>query len=322
MIRIKETLMKKFSTLIFLVFSLVILSSCQEIEYSDIVTTMFPQYDFAQAIAGDDYSVTLLLPPGAEIHDYEVTSQDLAKIKESKLFIFTSLEIDNWIDDVDSIGGRNTIILNLSESFVREPLIYNNLLEPLDEDEIHASELHFWTDPTTAVQLIDVILEQIIFLDPTKETELRSRASAYISELLDLTDEINDFIVDHDYLGSTLYFAGHNALGAFGQRFGLNILSLFEDFKPDVDLTSNELITFTNIVKDTDTHYLFIEEMVYPKAAITIVNQLASDNYELELLEFHGYHNISLSDFEKGVTYKDLLQQNYEHIKTVLMSTI
>ncbi|MCF7930126.1 MAG: metal ABC transporter substrate-binding protein [Acholeplasmataceae bacterium] len=314
--------MKKFSSLIFLFFTLIILSSCQEVIYTDIVTTMFPQYDFAQAIVGDDYTVSLLLPPGAEIHDYEVTSQDLAKIKESKLFIFTSLEIDNWIGDVETIGGKDTFVMNLSESFVREPLIYGDILDPLDEEGIHASELHFWTDPTIAVQLIDAILEQIIALDPQLEAQLRARATTYINEIVELDTQIKNYMIDHEYLGSTIYFAGHNALGAFGQRYGLNIVSLFEDFKPDVDLTSNELISFTNIVKQTNTHYLFIEELVFPKAANTIVNQLASDGYDLELLEFHGYHNISSSDYEKGVTYRDLLEQNFLHIQTVLMSTI
>lgn len=314
--------MKKFAGLIFLIFTLIVLSSCQEIKYTDIVTTMFPQYDFAREIAGDDYTVGLLLPPGAEIHDYEVTSQDLAKIKESKLFIFTSLEIDNWIGDANSIGGKDTIVMNLFTSFALEPLTYGQpILTPLDEDALYANELHYWTDPTTAVQLLSAILEQIILLDPSKEVNLRLRADAYIMQIEDLSIQIHDYIVDNEYLGSTLYFAGHNALGSFGQRFGLNILSLFEDFKPDVDLTSNELITFSNIVRNTSTHYLFIEEIVYPKAANTIVNHLTSDDYELNLLELHGYHNISQSDYEEGVTYRDLLERNFQNIKTALMST-
>ncbi len=314
--------MKKFASYTFLFFTIIILSSCQTIKYPDIVTTMFSQYDFAKQIAGDDFTVSLLLPPGAEIHDYEVTSQDLAKIKESKLFIFTSLEIDNWIGDVNTIGGKDTIVMNLSEFFHKEPLSYDDyVLTPIDEEAIHANELHYWTDPTTTVQLINAILEQIISIDSNKEVQLRARADAYILQIENLNNQIHNYIVDNEYLGSTLYFAGHNALGAFGQRYGLNILSLFEDFKPDVDLTSKELITFTNIVKDTNTHYLFIEEVVYPKATNTIVNQLESGDYELNLLELHGYHNISQTDYEKGVTYRDLLERNFENIKTALMST-
>ncbi len=313
--------MKKFASFIFLFFTLVILSSCQTIEYPDIVTTMFSQYDFAKQIAGDDFTVSLLLPPGAEIHDYEVTSQDLAKIKESKLFIFTSLEIDNWIGDVNTIGGKDTIVMNLSQSFTKEPLLYGEpILKSLDEESLHANALHYWTDPTTAVQLLNAILENIILIDPNKETQFRERATVYATQIEELNTEIHDYIVENSFLGSTLYFAGHNALGAFGQRYGLNILSLFEEFKPDADLTSNELINFTNLVKRTNTHYLFIEEIEFPKAANTIVNQLSNDGYVLNLLELHGFHNISQFDYEEGVTYRDLLLRNFEHIKIALLS--
>lgn len=312
--------MKKFATVIFTLFLIFILSSCNQIEYTDIVTTMFPQYDFVKQIARDDFTVSLLIPPGAEIHDYEVTSQDMAKIKESKLFIFTSLEIDNWIGDVNTVGGNDTIVMNLSAYYTRSPLLYGEpILTPLNDESIAANQLHYWTDPTTAVQLIDAILEKMILINPAIEDTLRERAATYIESIDELNTEIGNYIIENDYLGSTLYFAGHNALGSFGQRYGLNILSLFEDFKPDVDLTSNELITFTNNVRNTNTHYLFIEELAVPKAANTIVNELAKEQYQLSLLELHAYHNVSQIDYTEGVTYRDILERNFENIKLDLM---
>ncbi len=312
--------MKKFATVIFTLFLIFILSSCNQIEYTDIVTTMFPQYDFVKQIARDDFTVSLLIPPGAEIHDYEVTSQDMAKIKESKLFIFTSLEIDNWIGDVNTVGGNDTIVMNLSAYYTRSPLLYGEpILTPLNDESIAANQLHYWTDPTTAVQLIDAILEKMILINPAIEDTLRERVATYIESIDELNTEIGNYIIENDYLGSTLYFAGHNALGSFGQRYGLNILSLFEDFKPDVDLTSNELITFTNNVRNTNTHYLFIEELAVPKAANTIVNELAKEQYQLSLLELHAYHNVSQIDYTEGVTYRDILERNFENIKLDLM---
>jgi len=318
--------MKKFASLLITLVLTVILVSCSQVEYPDIVTTMFPQYDFARQIAGDDFSVSLLIPPGTEIHEYEVTSQDMVKIKKSKLFIFTSLEIDTWISDVDTIGGEETFVMNLSEYYTRIPFPYEEpIMLPLDDEARTANELHYWTDPTNAIQLIDAILEQMIAIDPSKEDLLRTRANQYISQIEVLSNDFTSYMTEGEstFLGSVLYFAGHNALGSFGQRFGLNIISLFEDFKPDADLTSNELITFTNLVKDNNTHFIFIEELAEPKAANTIVRQLANESYQLTLLELHGYHNVSQIDFKEGVTYGDLLERNIENVKqAILMSTL
>ena len=45
-----------------------------------VVTTIFPQYDFARQIAGDNADVRMLLKPGEEIHSYEPTPQDIRMI--------------------------------------------------------------------------------------------------------------------------------------------------------------------------------------------------------------------------------------------------
>ena len=42
-----------------------------EPEKLTVVATVFPAYDFARAVGGEEAEVTLLLPPGAESHSYE-----------------------------------------------------------------------------------------------------------------------------------------------------------------------------------------------------------------------------------------------------------
>ena len=67
------------SLLILMLFSGCILSGCssdkvkKDDEKLSIVTTLFPQYDFARHIAGDKAEVILLLSPGTEAHDYDPT---------------------------------------------------------------------------------------------------------------------------------------------------------------------------------------------------------------------------------------------------------
>lgn len=47
----------------------------------NVIATIYPIYDFAREIAGDKASVSMLLSPGVEIHDYEPTPQDIIKIR-------------------------------------------------------------------------------------------------------------------------------------------------------------------------------------------------------------------------------------------------
>ncbi|OHE26690.1 MAG: hypothetical protein A2Z84_07755 [Tenericutes bacterium GWA2_35_7] len=310
--------MKKMITLFTLLITVLILISCTATKNADIVTTMFPQYDFATQIVKNKLTVSLLLPPGVEAHAYESTSKDLVTIEESKLFIFTSLDIDTWIKDPKSLGGDQTVIMNLSEHYILEEHEHDDLgaIENIGEHE-DEDELHFWVDPVIAMQLLDAILEEIVQIDPENETFYRTNAEIYYEELQDLHESFDTFM-QSGYIDVDIFFAGHNALGLFGKRYHLHIASLFESFKPDADLTSSELISFTEIIKQAGVHILFIEELAEPKAADQITNELAKEQYDLEIFELHAYHNLTKKDLEDGVRYADLLERNIEFIKQAL----
>ncbi len=44
-----------------------------------MIATIFPAYDFARAVVGDDGSVSMLIKPGTEIHTYDPTAAVLRK---------------------------------------------------------------------------------------------------------------------------------------------------------------------------------------------------------------------------------------------------
>ena len=81
-----------------------------------IVTTLFPQYDFARQIAGDKAEVVLILSPGVESHDFEPTPSDIILINKADLFIYTGDEMEPWVAGIlDSIDNPELKVLDVSE---------------------------------------------------------------------------------------------------------------------------------------------------------------------------------------------------------------
>ncbi len=330
--------MKKIMITLALLFTGFTLASCQgDKDYPDIVTSMYTHYDLASQIVGDKLTVDLLVPLGMDIHTFEASSKDMVNIYESKLFIYTSPEIDQWLKNIDEIEKRDTIVLDMSKSYILEEHHhlqtdhYQLLSSPVllhdddhddddhDDHDDHHDDLHYWVDPTTIMQMIDYILDHIIIIDPENAIFYEENASNYKTEIYNLHLEIDQLLSHEPYKDSTLYFAGHNAMGAFASRYHIHIESLFSEFKPDDDLTSNEIINFSNLVISAQTHYLFTEALIEPRAAIAIKESLESkENYSLTLLELHTYHNVNQSDWEANVTYKELLERNFNNIKLAL----
>lgn len=310
--------MKKFALLLFSVFLTLGLASCINEPKADIVTTMFTSYDFARQIAGDKMTVSMIIPPGAEIHNYEATSKDIVAINEAKLFIYTSLEMDQWIGDPSSFSDDETVVMNLSEHFLLDAHDDEDNSSPVDEDDHdHENDVHYWVDPIVAMQLIDAILDYIVMIDPINESYYVQNATSYKAQIQALHDSF-ELWMQNGHEDEEIFFAGHNAMGLFGERYHLTITSLFESFKPDADLTSSELISFTEAVKGAQVHYLFIEELVDPKAANQIKEELEKDGYALTLLPLHGYHNLTKEEFEEGISYVDLFLRNIEAIQTAI----
>ena len=110
-----------------------------------VVTTFFPQYDFARHIAGDRADVTMLLKPGEEVHSYEPTPQDIKKIQNCDLFIYVGGENDVWVENIldsvkgDQEGPQTVRLMALVETYSEEQL--EGMMEEKGHDHDHEHEL-------------------------------------------------------------------------------------------------------------------------------------------------------------------------------------
>ena len=67
-----------------------------------VVTTIFPEYDWAREILGDnpaEAELKLLIDAGVDLHSYQPTASDMVDISTCDLFIYVGGESDEWVDD-------------------------------------------------------------------------------------------------------------------------------------------------------------------------------------------------------------------------------
>ena len=286
--------MKKLLSLITLLISIFTLASCNtSIDY-DIVTTLFPVYDATSNITKDELSVKLIIPLGTETHHFEPTPKDIMIIKKSKLFIYTSDAMEPWAKKL--INSNNINAINLS-----------TLLGLDDYDDYH-----YWTDPVIFTQMITVITDHIEILDRNNLDFYNNNSKEYINLINAVTNDLSDFLKINNL---PIFFYGHNALEAFENRFSLTITSLSKNYQPDGEITPKQILELKNNIKMNNAKYLFTEELIDLRLVNNLVKELKYEGYSLEVLELHGYHNITKKQYQKGVTYYELFKQNSSNIK-------
>lgn len=289
-----------------------------------IVTTLFPQYDFARQIVGDKAEVTLLLPPGMESHSYEPTPADMIKINKADLFIYTGESMEPWAHKIiESVDSEQVRVLDVSQGI---PLLAPNEEddhdhEDEDEDHDHEAEVeghehseddghhhaydpHIWTSPKNAKIMVDNILEVLCEVDPQNADYYKANAEAYQLQLDDLNDEFEAVVSSSKR--DTIYHSGRFAMQYLMKQYGINYVSAPFEAEPSAALVAQMI----NEIKADNIPAIYYEELITPKIA-----QMISEETGAQMLLLHSCHNVSKEDFKNGVTYLSLMKQNVENLK-------
>ena len=174
-----------------------------------IVTTIFPLYDWTRQIAGDAVELTMLLDSGADLHNYQPTVEDMARIAECDLFIYVGGESDKWVSDaLKGISNPNRRVLNLMETFGgfggslrEEELLPGMAPEEEDEDETAYDE-HIWLSLRNASACCGMIAQTLEAMDVVTRAE--SGVDEYAAKLLALDAQYKE-AVDAAPLKSVLF---------------------------------------------------------------------------------------------------------------------
>ena len=103
-----------------------------------IVCETFPEYDWVLNVLGDkasNYNVTLLQDSGTDLHSYQPSFQDVAKISDSDMFIYVGGESDEWVEKaLESKRNGNMIVVNMME-MLGDNVYEEELVEGMQSDE-------------------------------------------------------------------------------------------------------------------------------------------------------------------------------------------
>ncbi len=103
-----------------------------------IVTTIFPEYDWVMNILGDNPAnaeVTMLLDNGVDLHSYQPTADDIMRISTCDMFIYVGGESDEWVEDaLKEATNKDMAVINLLE-VLGDSVKEEEMVEGMQESE-------------------------------------------------------------------------------------------------------------------------------------------------------------------------------------------
>lgn len=281
-----------------------------------IVTTVFPPYDFVRQIAGNRADMTILLSPGMESHSYEPTPQDMLAIQECDLFLYGGGESDTWVQTVlDSLDSGTIRTLRMMECV---PVIEEEALQGMQEYEAdfakhgHEGEMeydeHVWTSPVNAARIVAAIREELMVLDPANADVYLANGLDYEKKLEELDREFREW--REGLKNPVLVFGDRFPFLYLAKEYDLECYAAFPGCSSETEPSARTVAVLIDKIEQDGLKAVF-----YPELTNARVAEAISESTGVPALQLHSCHNVSGDEREAGVTYLSLMKQNLEILK-------
>jgi zinc transport system substrate-binding protein len=196
--------------------------SKNEAEEKSVVTvSILPIKTFVEEIAGNDFEINVLLPPGASPADFTLVPSQLKDISRSEVWFrigYIGFEY-SWKDKIEQ-ANRKMKVVNLSEGL---DLITDEYLPSGEKSSTGGINPHTWLSPTLVKQMAGRIAEELALLNPEKKQEYEKNLSQFIEKINELDAEIRNKLENFEGRQIILF---HPSLSYFAREYGLIQYSL------------------------------------------------------------------------------------------------
>ena len=314
-----------------------------------VVCTIFPEYDWIRELVGDkkdNYEITYLMDKGVDLHSYQPTAEDIAKIANCDLFVYVGGESDGWVHDALKESKNDKMqVVNLLEALgndVKEEEVVEGMQdhdhdhehkedaahdhdhdhehkEDADHDHEHHHDEkeydeHVWLSLRNASSLVNGLASRLQIIDPENKDYYAGTAAEYTSKLSEL---------DSKYLAAvkkakkkTVIFGDRFPFRYLTDDYGLKYYAAFVGCSAETE-ASFETVAF--LAKKTDElklNNIMVIENSDRKIAKKIVE--TTNAKDQKIVEMNSMQSVTADDIANGATYLSIMESNLKALLSVI----
>ena len=230
-----------------------------------VVATTTQVGEAARGVGGDDIALTVLLKPGAEAHEFEITPTAAAAIERSDLILESGAGLEVWLESaLATIGGRDRL---------RDMSAGVELRAPDDPAEAGEVDPHYWLTAPNASRMVENVRDALSTARPDLADAFAARAATYLNRLAMADVEIRRLMAEipADRRGIV---TNHDALGYFIDEYGLRFVgSIFPSLDVSADPNPSQLAELADTIRRERVAAIFSESAVNPRLARAIADE-------------------------------------------------
>ncbi len=246
----------------------------------EVVTTILPFKEFVEGVGGERVEVSILIPPGANPHTYELTPSQLKLVSRARMYVKVGSGIEFEQVWTGKIAGLNKDMLvcnsceglsliEMEESNCRnDDDAQHSTRSKAERHDYHGKDPHVWLSPRNARDIVGNIKECLIQIDPGNSETYVTNARNYINRLDALDEEIQGKLFG---LKGKPFMVFHPAWGYFARDYNLNQIAIeVQGKEPSPRQISKAIETARRFGIKT----ILVSPSIDPKTAVVVANEI------------------------------------------------
>ena len=290
-------------------------------EQLKIVATIFPEYDWVKKIMGekaDEAQISLLCNNGTDMHSYQPTVEDIIKISECDVLIYTGGESEAWVEDaLKNASNKDMIKVSLLDemgsSAKKEETVEGMQEEDHDEDNTGYDE-HVWLSLKNAAFLTDSITEALCKADIENEGVYRTNADSYKSSLNELDSRYST--VTKNATVKTLLFADRFPFRYMTDDYGLDYYAAFPGCSAESEANFETIAFLSKKIDELSLKHVMTIDGGNDSVAGTVIANTGSKDQDILVL--NSIQSVTKAEIEAGLSYMDIMEDNLKVLEKAL----
>lgn len=295
-------------------------------EKLNVVTTLFPYYDFTRQIAGGRVELSMVVPAGMDSHSFEPTPADMLLIQNADVLICNGGEMEHWLsevlDAIDTSGMTVITMMDYVETFEEESVegMEEGAEHHHSEDEHgdyidhdgHEMEIeydeHIWTSPVNAMKITSVISETLQKADAANAETYAQKETEYLETLKQIDSDLRDVVKAEKR--NMIVVGDKFPFRYLAEEYRLDYRAAFSGCSTDTEPSAKTIAYLIDKIKQEQIPVVYYLELSSHR-----VSEIIGEETGAEPLLLHSCHNVTRKEFDAGVTYADLMRSNVTNLR-------
>ena len=273
-----------------------------------VITSFRPITLLVAPVGGDHITITQILPPGADPHDYEPTPNDAVALRNGKVFFYDGPFLEPWAANLAASANPDIRLATFADAI---PVPVYNQMKSMNPNFPNMTEdPHLWLSPQLAEYFVPYVARQLSEADPENASDYQNNAQAF-EKRLELLDA--DYRAGLSNCTTRTFLTSHAFLDYTAAAYNLTAISI-AGLSPDAEPSVKQMSAIVDEAKAQNVKGVLAEPDEAEDLSKAVSTELNLPVYSFTTMEVLPTGPLTPDDMD----YVAVMENNLQEMKKAM----